>query len=433
MNTPHPSPVSSGRLGAFFVKAARGFQSLRVRNYRLFWIGQVISLTGTWMQTTAQAWLVLRLTNGSPFALGVVTTLQFLPVTLLALYGGVLADRLPKRRTIMLTQTLLMIQAFVFGGLVATGTVQIWHVYVLAVIQGIITAVDNPVRQAFLYEMVGPEDLVNAVGLNSMSFNGARIFGPALAGVVIKLVGISPALILNAISFIPVIWALLLMDASKLFAAPPSSPGSMFSRLKEGLVFSWKTPMILSILIVAAFTGTFGFNFTVIVPLFADGILKTDETGLGLLFAAMGVGALIGSLATAYSRRITPRRQLISAALFGLFLCVLALSTQFWLSAMLLLITGIVAITCGNATNTLLQLNSPGQLRGRVISINVLLNQGSTPIGGFLLGALGQLAGVPFALALFGLLCMVGVGLALVYRWRFARQTPQSAGAEKYP
>jgi MFS family permease len=423
-------PISPEQSHAFFAKAARGFQSLRNRNYRLFWTGQMISLTGTWMQTTAQAWLVLRLTNGSPFALGVVTTLQFLPVMLLALYGGVLADRLPKRLTIVITQALLMIQAFVFGGLVATGAIQIWHIYVLAVLQGIITAVDNPVRQAFLFEMVGRDDLVNAVGLNSMSFNGARIFGPALAGVVIKLIGIAPALILNAVSFIPVIWALLLIDASKLFAVPPDNQESMFSRLKEGLAFAWNTPIILTILIVAAFIGTFGFNFTVIVPLIADSVLKTDETGLGLLFAAMGVGALLAAMATAYSERLTLRRQLISAGLFGLCLCVLALSTQFWLSALLLLVTGAAAITSANAANTLLQLNSPDRLRGRVISINVLLTQGSTPIGGFLLGALGQLAGVPFALMLFGLLCVVGVGLALAYRWRLAHQAqpPIEAG-----
>ena len=426
---PHPSPIIGNKLKTFSTEAARGFQSLRIRNYRLFWTGQMISLTGTWMQTTAQAWLVLRLTNGSPFALGVVTTLQFLPVMLLALYGGVLADRLPKRLTIILTQTLLMIQAFVFGGLVATDAIQIWHIYVLAVLQGIITAVDNPVRQAFLYEMVGRDDLVNAVGLNSMSFNGARIFGPALAGVIIKLVGISSALLLNAISFIPVIGALLLMDASKLHAAPSGSEESMVDRLKAGLVFAWNTPIILTILIVAAFIGTFGFNFTVIVPLIADGVLKTDETGLGLLFAAMGVGALIAALVTAYSEHITLRRQLISAGLFGLCLCVLALSRQFWLSSLLLLVTGAVAITCANAANTLLQLNSPDHLRGRVISINVLLTQGSTPIGGFLLGALGQLAGVPFAMILFGLLCLVGVALALAYRRRLAHQTGQAVEA----
>jgi len=421
-----PSPLPE-RAHAFLGGAARGFTSLRNRNYRLFWIGQLISLTGTWMQTTAQAWLVLQLTGGSPFALGLVTALQFLPVMLLALYGGVLADRLPKRQTIIVTQTLLMIQAFVFGGLVAAGAIQIWHVYVLAVIQGIITAVDNPVRQAFLYEMVGRDDLVNAVGLNSMSFNGARIFGPALGGIAIKLIGISSALIANAISFIPVIGGLLLMDAAQLFPPPPVSAESTLTRLKQGLIFARNTPIILTVLIVMAFIGTFGFNFTVIVPLIADNILKTDETGLGLLLAALGVGALIAAVATAYAERITLRRLMINAGLFGALLCALALANRFWLSAALLVATGVVAISCANAANTLLQLNTPDQLRGRVISINVLLTVGSTPIGGFLLGALGQLAGVPFATILFGVLCMVGVAAALVYRRGMAGRSVETA------
>src|SRR5262245_62084154 len=166
------------RVGPKLGGVTRGFESLRVRNFRLFWCGQLISLTGTWMQTTAQAWLVLQMTNGSPFALGVVITLQYIPVMLFALFGGVLADRLPKRSALVVTQTLLMIQAFIFGTLVATGAIQLWMVYVLAVVQGLITAVDNPIRQAFLYELVGRDVLVNAVGLNSMTFHGARIFGP---------------------------------------------------------------------------------------------------------------------------------------------------------------------------------------------------------------------------------------------------------------
>src|SRR5262245_53210776 len=202
----------------------RGFSSLRVRNYRLFWISQVISLTGTWMQSTAQAWLVLQLSH-SALALGIVTTLQFLPITLLSLYGGVLADRLPKRQTLVATQTLLLVQATIFGLLVATGVIQIWHIYVLAVIQGTITAIDNPVRQAFVVEMVGRDELLNAVALNSMSFNGARIIGPSLAGVVIARIGIPLTLFLNALSFVPVVVSLLMMNPAELHSASPSRKG----------------------------------------------------------------------------------------------------------------------------------------------------------------------------------------------------------------
>ena len=409
------------RLHGWRVAAARGFESLRVRNFRLFWFGQVISVTGTWMQTTAQAWLVLKLTDDSPLALGTVITLQFLPVMIFALYGGVLADRLPKRRTLVITQTLLMIQATIFAILVFTGTIQLWHVYVLAMTQGLITALDNPLRQAFLFEMVGRKDIVNAVGLNSMTFQGARIFGPALAGVVIKLIGIAPTLILNAISFAPVIGALLKMDARAFFAAPPARGGSVWVNLKEGLRYAARTPIILSILIVVAFIGTFGYNFTIITPLVADNILKTDSAGFGLLSAAMGVGAFAAAIAVAYARTITPRRMLISGALFGVLLGTLALSTSFAMSMGIFVLLGITGITCATATNSLLQLNTPENLRGRVMSINVLLAQGSTPIGGLFLGSVGQAIGVGFAIFACAVLCLVGIGVAVIYRGRQAR------------
>jgi MFS family permease len=406
------------------VGIARGFQSLRVRNYRLFWTGQVISLTGTWMQTTAQAWLVLKLTRDSPLALGLVVTLQFLPVMLLALFGGVLADRLPKRSALVVTQALLMVQAAIFGTLVATGLIQLWHVYLLAMGQGLITAIDNPLRQSFVYDMVGREDLVNAVGLNSMSFQGARIFGPALAGVVIQLIGIAPSLILNAVSFIPVIGALLLMDSKTLVSARAHQGGSIVSNLAEGLSYASRTPAILSVLIVAAFIGTFGFNFSVITPLVANNLVKTDASGFGLLSAAMGVGALVAALGTAYARRITMRRLIISGGVFSVFLGALALSTSFWVSMVLLILTGMAGITCATAANSLLQLNTPEELRGRVLSINILLTQGSTPIGGFLIGSLGQAMGVATALVVCAGLCLVGVGLALMYRRRLASGVP---------
>ncbi len=412
--------LSSERVQTWLSAAARGFEALRVRNFRLFWIGQVISVTGTWMQTTAQAWLVLKLTNDSPLALGTVITLQFLPVMFFALYGGVLADRLPKRRTLVITQTMLMIQAAIFGILVVTGIVQLWHVYVLAVTQGLITAIDNPLRQSFIFEMVGRKDLVNAIGLNSMTFQGARIFGPALAGVVIQLIGIAPTLILNAISFIPVIGALLMMDASAFFAATLARDGSIWGNLKEGLSYAVRTPTILSILIVVAFIGTFGYNFTVVTPLVADNILKTNAAGFGLLSAAMGVGALFAAIGTAYARHITMRRMLISGGLFSIFLGALALSTSFSLSMVLFVLVGIASITCATSTNSLLQLNTPERLRGRVLSINVLLVQGSTPIGGLFLGSVGQAVGVSPAIFSCAVLCLLGVGVTLAYRWRLA-------------
>lgn len=398
--------------------AMNGFQALRVRNFRLFWTGQLISLTGTWMQTTAQAWLVLQMTDSSPFALGVVITLQYIPVMLFALFGGVLADRLPKRRTLVVTQSLLMVQASLFGVLVATGSIQLWQVYVLAVVQGLITAVDNPVRQSFLYEMVGRDVLVNAVGLNSMTFQGARIFGPALAGLVIQLIGIAPALILNALSFAPVIVALLMMDEKALFAAPGVQDGSILRRLTDGLQFARRTPLVLSILIFTGFIGMFGFNFTVITPLVADNVLQVGAAGFGLLSAAMGVGALLAALTVAFLQRVSPDRMLLSGAVFGIFLGTLGLSQNFIVSMFLFMVVGFTGILSATVASSLLQLNTPEQLRGRVLSINLLLTMGSTPIGGFFVGTVAQLAGVEAALAICAVLCLVGVGIAAYYRRR---------------
>jgi predicted MFS family arabinose efflux permease len=219
-----------------------------------------------------------------------------------------------------------------------------------------------------------------------------------------------------------VIWALLLMDAKAFFATEPSRDGSIFGKLREGLAYASRTPAIFSVLVVTAFIGTFGYNFSVVVPLVADNLVKTDASGFGLLSAAMGVGALFAALGTAYARHISMPRLLISGGLFSVLLGVLALSNSFWLSMFLLVLVGLAGITCATAANSLLQLNTPEQLRGRVLSINILLTQGSTPIGGFFLGSLGEAAGVETALVVCAALCLLGVGVAIAYRWRLAAQ-----------
>ena len=392
-----------------------GFHSLRVRNYRLFIIGQAISLTGSWMQTTAQAWLVVQLTN-SPFALGLVGTLQFLPVTILALYGGVLADRLPKRRTLIVTQTLLLIQATTFGVLVATHVILLWHIYLLAITQGIVSAIDTPVRQAFSVEMVGREELPNAVALNSMTFNGARVIGPSLAGLIIAGIGIAPTLFLNAASFVAVIIGLLMMRESELFAVPGHVQGSVRKRLAEGLHYIWRTPNILAIIIVIAALGTFGYNFGVVLPLLAQFVLHTDSTGFGLLSSFLGIGSFVAAISTAYFPNVLMRRLLIGAALFSVLLGAIALSPIFWLSAALLAALGVSSIIFSTSSNTLLQLAVPDELRGRVMSVNVLLVMGSTPIGNFLIGTMSDKLGVSVALLTCAILCLVGVIGAVYYQ-----------------
>jgi MFS family permease len=405
----------------------RGFHSLTVRNFRLFIGGQIVSISGTWMQTTAQAWLVLQLSN-SPFALGLVTTLQFLPVMLLALFGGVLADRLPKRRTLIATQTLLLIQATIFGLLVATNSIQLWHIYLLAVIQGCVQAIDTPTRQAFVAEMVGHDELTNAIALNSMTFNGGRIIGPALAGFVIARIGVAPALFFNALSYVAVVIALLLMNEKALFAAVVVPQGSAWHRLKEGLSYTRRTPQVLAIIIVLAAIGTFGYNFTVVLPLIASYVLHTDAQGFGALSSFLGVGSLVAALSTAYVREVTMRRLLLGAAAFSLLFALTAITPVFAISAPLLTALGAAAIVFSTSANTLLQLTVPNELRGRVMSLQVLLVMGSTPIGAFVIGLLSEHVGVPAALLTCAFLCTLGVAGGLRYR-----RTHRIPSAEVHP
>jgi len=393
-----------------------GFQALHNRNYRLFWTSQLISFTGSWMQTTAQAWLVLQLT-GSALSLGVVTTLQFLPITLLSLYGGLLADRLPKRTALLFTQGAAMLQAFIFGALVATDVIQLWHLYVLALAQGLINAIDNPIRQAFVVEMVGREDLLNAVALNSTAFNSARIIGPSLSGLIIEGIGIAPTLILNAVSFIPVLAALLRMDVNLLHSGRAIMHGTAFQNVKEGLAYAWNSPTILTVLIVVGFIGMFGYNFSLVLPLLARFVLNTGAAGFGSLGSFLGIGSLVAAVVTAYLAQTSMRRMLIGAGAFSIILGVLALSPIYGLSAALLVLLGFAGITFATTSNTLIQLTCPDDLRGRIMSVHVLLFAGSTPIGGFLIGVLSDVLGVQATLVICALLCLVGVALATFY-WR---------------
>jgi MFS family permease len=411
--------ATEGAAAPRLARLTRGFRALRVRNYRIYWLTQIVSLTGSWMQTTAQAWLVLTLTR-SALDIGLVTTLQFLPVMLLSLFGGLIADRFSKHRLILATQTAALVQATVFGLLVRSGAIQLWHVYVLAAVQGVITAVDNPTRQAFVMEIVGPEDRINAVGLNSMQFNLARLLGPALAGLLIAQVGVAPALLLNAASFVPVIGGLLLMNRNELHPTPPAPGGSVRARLAEGLAYAWRTPEVLLILATVAVIGTFGFNFTIIIPLLGGFVLHTDAAQFGALSAFVGAGALAAATATSFARAITLRRLLLASLAFGLLFAVLGLIPIYAVAAALLVALGFAGITFATTANSLLQITVPDQLRGRVTSLYILLFVGSTPVGSFLIGALSSAFGVPLAFLICGLLCLLGVGAALVYRARTA-------------
>jgi MFS family permease len=395
---------------------SRTFGSLAVYNYRLFWFGQLISLSGTWMQTTAQAWLVLELTD-SPVALGTVTFLQFLPITLLTLFGGVFADRLPKRGVLLITQSVSAVQAYLLAVLVFTGRVELWQIYVLALVLGIVNAFDNPTRQAFVSELVGKNRLQNAVALNSSLFNAARIVGPALAGIVITAVGIGPAFLLNSLSFLPVIGGLLLMRPEGFYPADRPEQGKVFRQLWEGIQYAVRTPKVFLVLLTMAIVGTFGYNYTTILPLLAKYVLGTGAEGLGILTSAVGIGSLAAALAFASARRTSLAVLLGAGLVFSILLVLVGFSRWLPITLALLVLMGAVGIIYTAGSNTSLQLRSPGALRGRVMSFYFLLFAGTTPIGGFLVGVLTARIGVQPTIILMGSICATGVALASLYAW----------------
>ncbi|MCW1969176.1 MAG: MFS transporter [Anaerolineae bacterium] len=404
-----------------------GFRAFRVRNYRLYWIGQLISFCGTWMQTTAQAWVVYDLTQ-SPFALGLVSTLQFLPIMLLTLFGGVIADRVPKRKVVLITQTLALIQAGIFGLLVSTGQAQIGHVYVLAAIQGIINAIDNPVRQSFANELVSNADRPSAIALNSVLFNTARVLGPALAGILIASIGTAAALYLNAASFLAVITAVLLMNPAEFVAKPSARKAAAPLReLAEGLKYAWNTPAILTPLIIVAAVGTFGYNFSVVLPLVGGFVLKTDAAGFGALSSAFGVGSLVGALVNTLNSKESTARLMWGSIGFSVLLAALPFSTNLQLSMLLLVLQGLCGVTFTTAASTVIQTTVPDQLRGRITSLNFLLFAGSTPIGALVIGTLSDMLNVPDALLICAILCLIGIGISAMYHRR-AQATGQPSG-----
>src|SRR5438552_9474810 len=383
----------------------RTFSALRHRNFRLFWTGQMVSLIGTWMQTTGQAWLVLQLTK-SAWALGLVGALQFLPVMLFALFGGVLADRVPKRTLILFTQSFSLLQAAVLWLLVATGTVQLWHIFVLAILLGITNALDMPTRQAFVSEMVGHEDLSNAVALNSSVFNMARIIGPGLGGLIIAWLGITPLFLLNALSFIPVLIGLAMIDTKRLHAvARPvvqqvtvAKTGAIRS-IREGLAYIRQKPSVLLIIAVVGTISLFGINFNVVLPLFATDVLNVGPAGFGFISSAFGVGSLLSALWLAWqNKKPSISFLLLASMVFCVLEMLFALSHWYMLSLALIACVGFAQMAFSAISNTTLQTVTPDHLRGRIISVYMLVFAGSIPLGNLFTGGLAHLFGAPIAL-----------------------------------
>ncbi len=389
------------------VPLRRGMVSLRHREFRLFWWSQILSLIGTWMQSVAQAWLVLVLT-GSPFILGVVTALQFAPTLVFSLLGGVVADRLPRRILLLVTQSTAMVLAFVLGALTATGAVQVLHVMILAVLLGLVNSLDMPTRQAFVVELVGREDLNNAIALNSAAFNAARLIGPAVAGLAIGWVGLAGCFFLNGVSFLGVIAVLLTMRAGRRPVAREEEPGSVWDDLREGLAYVTHTPVVRLVILLIAIVGTFSMNLSVLIPVLARDVLQAGAQGFGFLSSAMGVGALAAALLLAYLGQV-PRRQLVlgSAAALGLLQILLADVQSFLLAVPLLAGIGFAMIFFTTLANTVLQTSTPDVLRGRVMSVYTTVFVGSTPVGSLFAGALAERWGVGSAFLAGGLLAVL--------------------------
>src|SRR4051812_49131942 len=368
--------------------ASRTFRSLHNRNFRVFFLGQLVSMCGSWMQIVAQGWLVLRLSDNSGAALGLVTALQFLPVLLIGAWSGVVVDRFDKRKLLMVTQSFAAVLAGILAVLTLTGVVQLWTVYLLAFLTGFVTAFDNPARQTFVSDLVGPDDLSNAIGLNSAMFNLARIAGPALAGVLISLVDVGPCFALNAVSFVAVIISLLMMHSDHLVAHVPVVRAKR--QVREGLSYVWHTPELRSTLLVMAVVGTLAFNFQVVVPLLAKLSFHGNAGTYGLLSSVMGAGSLVGALVTASRHKPTPKVLLVSCVSFGVFMLGASMAPSLGLALPLFALTGGMSMMFMATANSTLQLTATPSMRGRVMALYTLVFLGSTPIGGPLIGLISQ-------------------------------------------
>jgi len=409
-------PALSAQQSALGARLGTTFRALRNYNYRLFWGGQFVSLTGNWIQRTAMAWLVLDLT-GSPIALGTVTMVQFLPISLFAIFGGVLADRFPKRQVLILTQLGVAAQAMVVAALVGSGHIQLWHLYVLSVVQGVFVAVDNPTRSALVVELVGREDLGNAVALNSGNFNLSRIIGPATGGVLIATVGMAACFWVNAFSYLPTVLGLILMRAAEFHDVSPPARGPLRRQLGDGIRYALRTPRLFGVLLLVWTLGAYGFNFITVLPLLARYAYGTGPEGYGVVSSFLGVGSLVAALLVASHGQASLRLMLRAAVAFSLLLAAVAITPWYAAGAALLLVLGMASIAFSATAQTLCQYAAPGQMRGRVMSLYTMLGMGMTPLGALTLGGLSENLGVRLAMVIVASLCALGT----VATWWYLR------------
>lgn len=402
------------------------FRSLRVRNYKLFFFGQGTSLIGTWMQTIALGWLVLDLSDDSGFAVGFVLALQFLPSLLLGPYGGVLADRFDKRRMLFITQIVMASVALVLGVVVVADVVQLWMVYALVLVFGAAQSIDNPTRLSFVSEMVGEDDLSNAVGLNSTVFQFARIIGPSIAGVMIVVIGTGPCFLLNAVSYLAFISALWLMRTDELHRHEPVAPEK--GQIRAGVRYIWHTPELRLLLSLTLVVGTLAINFPVVLPLIAKITFDGNADTYSLFTVAMGVTALFGGLFLAHRAEATERVLFAAGLVFGSAILAASFAPTLALFVVALMIVGGGQIIFMATTNTLVQLRADGSMRGRVLAVYLLAVLGSTPIGGPLVGWISQELGPRYGLGIGG---VATLGATLVFGGALLRVRKASGPRER--
>lgn len=415
--TGHPRRVVTGP-----ISLRETFAALKHRNFRLFFFGQLVSLTGSWMQNTAQSWLVYELT-GSKLLLGVVAAVGSMPLLLFSTWGGSIADRHSKRTIVLWTQAVLMVLAFVFAAIDFTHVVKPWHILVLAGLAGTAMAFDMPARQAFMVEMTSRNDLMNAVSLNSSIVNGARIVGPALAGLLMARFGTGICFLLNGLSFLAVIAGLLMMRFPPF--VPPARPESAWRHVLEGFMYVGRSRRVRNIFLLFMITGVFGWSYSVLLPAFAADVLHVGDRQYGGLLSANGIGALLGALAVATFGNRIRRRVLVfgGVGLFSIMLLLLAITESYPLALLWLAVAGFGMLLYFSTTNTLIQTSVPDHMRGRVMGIWALMFGGMMPIGGMEAGALSHWIGVPKTIALGAVVC----GVSALVMWLLVQR--RTAGA----
>jgi MFS family permease len=395
----------------------RTFSSLRIRNYRLFFSGQAVSQTGSWMQRIALSWYVLQLTHGDSFAVGIMALAQFLPFTLFGLFAGVITDRLDARRLVIWTQAGQLVTAVALTAIALSGVAVPWMLYTIAFLNGLILVLDVPSRQQLTYRMVGRDTLPNAIALNSSLFNASRIFGPSLAGIILGFAGVGVCFIVNAVSFLAVLLGLLAMRTSEFFPVEEFERPSILSGTREGLAFVRRQPRMLIVLGLTVILSTFCFNFNVTLPVLAYNTLHTHAAVYGILSAAFGAGALVGALAAASLSKASARTMIIGALVFTGGELLLAPAKSALLVGVLLFVVGAGFTVWSANSNASMQLAAPDRLRGRIIGLYFYAFNGTGPLGGLLAGWLCATGGTELAFVVAGIVGLAGTGVA-AHRFR---------------